>query len=55
MRLSTRMKRSLVEGEDMQCPELDLQLVKYEILKQSGGGELYNSAGSTIKVTIVIV
>ena len=45
------MKRSLVEGEDMQCPELDIQLVNYEILKQSGGGELYNSAGSTIKVT----
>ena len=46
-----RRKRSVMDEEDKDCPELsELSLMKYEILKSGGEGELYNSDGSTIKV-----
>ena len=46
-----RRKRSISEEEDTTCPELDLKLMKYHIMKLSGAGGLYNSAGSTVKVS----
>ena len=40
-----------MDEEAKDCPELsELSLMKYEILKSGGEGELYNSDGSTIKV-----
>ena len=50
-RMKARRKRSVTDEEDKDCPELsELSLMKYEILKTGGEGELYNSDGSTIKV-----
>ena len=45
-----RRKRSAADEEDKDCPELSLELMKYQILKTGDEGELYNSGGSTIKV-----
>merc|ERR1719244_187171 len=48
--LDKRRKRSVMDEEDKDCPELsELSMMKYEILKTGGEGELYNSDGSTIK------
>ena len=47
---TTRTKRSIPGNEDTLCPELDLKLMKFHIMKKSVTGGLYNSGGSTIKV-----
>jgi len=47
-----RRKRSISEEVTMSCPELDLKLMTTQVLKKSEkNAGLYNSAGTTVKVT----